>query len=58
MPLAVLLLSALLLHVRPKFCSMKITQDVQEYAPRQEAERGMAEKSREFREKGAEIYVP
>jgi phosphomethylpyrimidine synthase len=42
----------------PKFCSMKITQDVREYAAQQEAERGMAEKSREFREQGAEIYLP
>jgi phosphomethylpyrimidine synthase len=32
---------------------MKITQEVREYA-----ERGMAEKSREFTEKGAEVYVP
>ncbi len=36
----------------PHFCSMKITQDVREYA-----ERGMAEKSLEFRELGAEVYV-
>ena len=36
----------------PHFCSMKITQEVREYA-----ERGMAEKSREFREQGAEVYV-
>ena len=37
----------------PHFCSMKITQDVREYA-----ERGMAEKSDEFKATGAEIYVP
>jgi phosphomethylpyrimidine synthase len=37
----------------PHFCSMKITQEVREYA-----ERGMAEKSREFLENGAEVYVP
>jgi phosphomethylpyrimidine synthase len=37
----------------PHFCSMKITQEVREYA-----ERGMAEKSREFVEKGADVYVP
>ncbi|GAC1585952.1 MAG: phosphomethylpyrimidine synthase ThiC [Candidatus Velthaea sp.] len=37
----------------PHFCSMKITQDVREYA-----ERGMAEKSEEFKSTGAEIYVP
>ena len=36
----------------PHFCSMKITQEVREFA-----ERGMAEKSREFVEQGAEIYV-
>jgi phosphomethylpyrimidine synthase len=36
----------------PHFCSMKITQEVREYA-----ERGMAEKSREFLEKGADVYV-
>ena len=36
----------------PHFCSMKITQEVREYA-----ERGMAEKSAEFVESGAEVYV-
>ena len=36
----------------PKFCSMKITQEVREYAAK-----GMAEKSREYRERGGEIYV-
>ncbi len=36
----------------PHFCSMKITQEVREFA-----ERGMAEKSREFVEAGAEVYV-
>src|SRR5580704_6608843 len=36
----------------PHFCSMKITQEVREYA-----ERGMAEKSREFLEQGADVYV-
>jgi phosphomethylpyrimidine synthase len=35
----------------PKFCSMKISQEVRDYAAK-----GMAEKSREFRDKGAEIY--
>jgi hypothetical protein len=48
----------------PHFCSMKITQDVRDYAAEKgvadEAaalERGMAEKAREFREQGpAEIY--
>ena len=36
----------------PHFCSMKITQEVREYA-----QQGMAEKSREFIEAGAEVYV-
>ncbi len=41
----------------PKFCSMKITQDVRDFAAKQEAEVGMVEKSREFRERGSEIYL-
>jgi phosphomethylpyrimidine synthase len=36
----------------PHFCSMKITQDVRDFAAR-----GMAEKSEEFRQAGSEIYV-
>ncbi|MBX9811440.1 MAG: phosphomethylpyrimidine synthase ThiC [Burkholderiales bacterium] len=46
----------------PHFCSMKITQDVREYAEKQgvsEQEalaRGMQEKAQEFVERGAEIY--
>lgn len=55
----------------PKFCSMKITQEVRDYAAGLEAKEakaqsieiqpadvssGMAEKSKEFREKGSEIY--
>jgi len=46
----------------PHFCSMKITQDVREYAEKQglsEAEaltKGMQEKAQEFVEGGAEIY--
>jgi phosphomethylpyrimidine synthase len=46
----------------PKFCSMKITQDVRDYAKEHgvgESEalvEGMAEKAREFRSGGAEIY--
>jgi phosphomethylpyrimidine synthase len=35
----------------PKFCSMKISQEVRDYA-----QQGMAEKSAEFREQGSEIY--
>jgi phosphomethylpyrimidine synthase len=63
----------------PKFCSMKITQDVRDYAAslgdnekaalyphpeearravsKDEAERGMAEMSKKFRELGGEVYV-
>ncbi|MDE1984311.1 MAG: phosphomethylpyrimidine synthase ThiC, partial [Gammaproteobacteria bacterium] len=37
----------------PHFCSMKITQDVREYAAK-----GMAEKSLEFREQGGALYLP
>jgi phosphomethylpyrimidine synthase len=48
----------------PHFCSMKITQDVRDYAEQQQsfkcievsAEQGMAQKAAEFREQGAEIY--
>jgi phosphomethylpyrimidine synthase len=38
----------------PKFCSMELTQQVRSMA---EAEAGMKEKSREFREKGGTIYL-
>ncbi|WP_395647067.1 phosphomethylpyrimidine synthase ThiC [Terricaulis sp.] len=42
----------------PKFCSMKITQDVRDYAKAKEAqEAGMAEMSAAFRNTGGEIYV-
>jgi len=37
----------------PKFCSMKITQEVREFA-----EKGMAEKSQEFKQVGGELYIP
>jgi len=46
----------------PNFCSMKITQDVRDYAAKQgletdEAlEKGLQEKSKEFREGGSKIY--
>jgi phosphomethylpyrimidine synthase len=48
----------------PKFCSMKITEDIRRFAEEQGVESGeaievgMREKSREFRESGGEIYVP
>jgi phosphomethylpyrimidine synthase len=48
----------------PKFCSMKITQDVRAFAEAQSLgdeaarQRGMAEKSAEFRAAGAELYIP
>jgi phosphomethylpyrimidine synthase len=40
----------------PKFCSMELTQQVRTMAA-DEAAQGMAEKSREFREKGSAIYI-
>ena len=47
----------------PNFCSMKITQDVRDYAAKQGVqnldgvlEKGMEEMSKEFKEKGGEIY--
>jgi phosphomethylpyrimidine synthase len=46
----------------PKFCSMKITQDVRDYAAEHGVEafvaidEGMAEKAAEFRATGAEVY--
>ncbi|MEL4179331.1 phosphomethylpyrimidine synthase ThiC [Roseateles sp. PN1] len=47
----------------PKFCSMKITQDVRDYsaqlqADQQLAEQGMQAKSAEFKAQGSEIYIP
>ncbi|MFV2007717.1 MAG: phosphomethylpyrimidine synthase ThiC [Longimicrobiales bacterium] len=48
----------------PKFCSMKITQDIRDYVAANDladgadaVQAGMDEKSREFRESGGEIYV-
>jgi phosphomethylpyrimidine synthase len=52
----------------PKFCSMKITQDVRDYAAQRndaalpgealaDAEAGMAEMSAKFRQMGANVYV-
>ncbi|WP_034157803.1 phosphomethylpyrimidine synthase ThiC [Sphingomonas sp. ERG5] len=53
----------------PKFCSMKITQEVRDFAAKQnqpadafiaagDAEKGMAEMSEVFKEMGGEIYLP
>ena len=47
----------------PHFCSMKITEDVRKYAAEQDIaeeealKKGMEEKSKEFVEKGAEVYA-
>ena len=53
----------------PKFCSMKITQEVRDFAAKQnasadtflaaeEVHKGMAEMSVQFRAGGSELYVP
>jgi phosphomethylpyrimidine synthase len=42
----------------PKFCSMKITQDVRDYAATlNDKEQGMAQMSEKFRKLGSEVYV-
>jgi phosphomethylpyrimidine synthase len=47
----------------PNFCSMKITQDVRDYAKEkgltatEALSKGMAEKSEEFAQKGSELYL-
>ena len=42
----------------PKFCSMKITQDVRDYAAKlNDKEQGMVEMSVKFREMGSELYL-
>ncbi|EAY7625691.1 phosphomethylpyrimidine synthase ThiC [Salmonella enterica] len=41
----------------PKFCSMKISQEVRDYAAAQTIEVGMADMSENFRAKGSEIYL-
>jgi len=47
----------------PKFCSMKISQEVRDYAAQKEIddqkalEEGMQEKAQEFKEKGSEVYL-
>ena len=48
----------------PKFCSMKITQDVRDYAEKygltsvEAIDAGMREKSEEFVEEGGRVYLP
>ncbi len=43
----------------PKFCSMKISQDVREYAAAErERTQGLQDKAEEFRKVGSELYVP
>ena len=48
----------------PKFCSMKISQEVREYAKikgvsdEQALAQGMYAKSEEFKRGGSEIYIP
>ncbi|EEW3330614.1 phosphomethylpyrimidine synthase ThiC [Escherichia albertii] len=41
----------------PKFCSMKISQEVRDYAAAQTIEAGMADMSENFRARGGEIYL-
>ncbi len=47
----------------PKFCSMKISQEVRDYAAKKEIddqkalEAGMKEKAEEFKDKGSEVYL-
>ena len=41
----------------PKFCSMKISQEVRDYAATQTIEMGMADMSENFRARGEEIYL-
>ena len=48
----------------PKFCSMKITQEVRDFAAKQGVgdgeviAQGMAQKSEEFKQVGGELYIP
>jgi phosphomethylpyrimidine synthase len=42
----------------PKFCSMKITQDVRDYAAKlNDKEAGMAQMSEKFKAMGDQVYV-
>jgi phosphomethylpyrimidine synthase len=48
----------------PKFCSMKISQEVRDYADNQDLsveeakQKGMDEMSEVFKEHGSEVYIP
>lgn len=48
----------------PKFCSMKITQEVRDFAAKQQlnvidaVDAGLRQKAEEFRQQGGELYVP
>ena len=41
----------------PNFCSMKISQEVRDFADNEKIEKGLQEKAQEFKEKGSEIYL-
>ncbi|MDP2548749.1 phosphomethylpyrimidine synthase ThiC [Oceanobacter sp. 4_MG-2023] len=42
----------------PKFCSMKISQEVRDAANAEQAQQAMADKAEEFRQQGSELYHP
>jgi phosphomethylpyrimidine synthase len=42
----------------PKFCSMRITQDLRDLARAEAIDEGLAGKAREFRERGGQLYLP
>jgi len=42
----------------PKFCSMRISQDIRDSAAKLEIETGMRQKADEFRSAGGEVYLP
>jgi phosphomethylpyrimidine synthase len=41
----------------PKFCSMKISTEVRDYADELEIQKGMDEMSEKFQELGGEVYI-